>query len=85
MFDFLIKSRPAIVISIEPASETYDSNNLVDFTALWFQTKRGYTSGMLALLQSLESKGLIRIDRIKRIGFGSMMMEGYNLFIWRPL
>lgn len=85
MFDFLIRKKPAIVISIEPASETYDSSNLVDFTALWFQTKRGYTSGMIALLQSLENKGLIRIDRIKRIGFGSTMMEGYNLFIWRPL
>jgi hypothetical protein len=85
MLDFLIQKKPSLVISIEPASETYDQENLEDFTAFWFQTQRGYSSGLIDLLKSLENSGQIRIERVKRLGFGSMMMEGYNLFIWRVL
>lgn len=85
MFDFLIEKKPSLVVSIEPAAETYDTEGLVDFTAHWFQTQRGYTSGMLGRLSEMQNQGLIRIERMKRLGFGSMMMEGYNLFIWRIL
>lgn len=85
MLDFLVEKKPAIVISIEPASETYDLESLEDFTAFWFQTQRGYSSRLIERLKNLEDKELIRIERIKRLGFGSVMMEGYNLFIWRVL
>jgi hypothetical protein len=85
MFKFLIEKKPALVISIEPASENYDVGKLEDFTAFWFQTRRGYSSGMVETLRTLEAAGLIRVEKIKRLGFGSMMMEGYNLFVWRPI
>jgi len=82
--DFLIEAKPAVVINIEPAIETYDQNSLVDYLAYKFQSKRGYSAGLIELLEQHEQAGKISVQRIKRIGFGSMMMEGYNLFIWRP-
>lgn len=83
MLDFLVTHKPSLIVSIEPAEETYDLKRLEDFTAHWFQTKRGYTSGLIGALRAREKAGAVSIERIKRIGFGSMMMEGYNLFIWR--
>ena len=84
MVDFLIASQPGLVISIEPAIETYEQNSIVDYLGYWFQEKRGYSAGLIGLLREREAKGLITVHKIKRLGFGSMMMEGYNLFIWSP-
>lgn len=83
MLDFLVNLRPSLIVSIEPAEETYDLDSLEDFTAHWFQSKRGYSSGLISALRRREEAGVVAIERIKRIGFGSMMMEGYNLFVWR--
>ena len=38
----------------------------------------------LGKLSTPERAGKISVQRIKRIGFGSMMMECSNLFVWRP-
>lgn len=83
MIEFLISKKPKLIFSIEPAAETYDLDNLPDFLAHWFQTKRGYSTGLVKLLKEKESQGMIEILKIKRTGFGSQFMEGYTLFVWR--
>lgn len=84
IIDYLISQRPCVVIHVEPAIENYDVSGLEDYLAVWFQGNRGYSSGLEALLKMKEAEGKLDLLRTKRIGFGSKMMEGYNLFIWRP-
>ena len=85
MIDYLISQNPAIVIHVEPAIENYDSGVLEDYLGAWFQGKRGYSQGLGALLGRKANEGRLHVLSSKRIGFGSKMMEGYNLFVWRPL
>lgn len=80
---YLIKQKPRLVIHIEPAAELYDVNKLEDFLANWFQEKRGYTKGLIKHLTQLSEEGHIKIEQIQRLNFGSQMMEGFNLIVWR--
>jgi len=81
---FLLGRSPALCIHVEPTVELYDEDNLVDYLAAKFHRKRGYTEGFLPRLQQLEDQGRIEIVKVKRLFFGSLLMEGYNLLIWRP-
>lgn len=85
MLDFLISAGVRIVVSVEPDAELYDKEHLEDFTAYWFQTKRGYSAGLSSKLRDLGALSKIRVHEVRRIGFGSTMMEGYNLFVWSPI
>lgn len=81
--EYCISENPKVCVHIEPADELYDLNNLSDYLAYKFQTKRKYTSGICGKLKELEIQGIIEILKIKRLYFGSMNMEGYNLFVWK--
>jgi SAM-dependent methyltransferase len=83
MFEFLLSKEPGVCLHVEPAEELYDLNNLSDFLAHKFQSRRKYTSGLLKKLRDLESQGRIEVLKVKRLFFGSLFMEGYNLFVWR--
>lgn len=83
--NYLIDEKPGICIHIEPTVELYDPNNLIDYLAIKFHQKRGYTEGFLPAIQQLERDGKIEILRIRRPSWGGFMMEGYSLIIWRPL
>ena len=85
MFDFLCRKKPKVVVSIEPDADTYNLSSVEDFLAYWFQTRRGYSRGMISELRRREAMGKVELISAKRIGFGSMMMEGYNCMVWRPL
>ena len=85
MLDYLLDQKPEICLHTEPMIELYDQNNFTDYLAMQFQSKRGYTKGLLPYLQSLEIDGKIIIIKIKRLFFGSLFMEGYNLVIWKPI
>lgn len=82
---YLLKQSPKICVHVEPTIELYDENNLVDHLAIRFQGKRGYTHNFLPRLKELEKEKKIEILKIKRLYFGSLYMEGYNLMIWRPV
>lgn len=84
MIDYLLQQRPKICVHVEPAIEFYNPEVLEDYLAIWFQAKRGYSAGLIALLQDYERKGLVSIKKIQRLNFGSLMMEGYNLIVWEP-
>lgn len=80
---FLFDRSPALVISLEPTIELYDENNLVDYLAIKFHRKRGYTEGYLPRLRELEAQGKIELLKVKRLFFGSVCMEGFSYMIWR--
>lgn len=82
---FLIERNPRICVHIEPTVELYDENVLVDYLAAAFHRKRGYTAGFLPRLRELAALGTIELSKVKRLEFGSLMMEGYTLMAWRPL
>lgn len=81
---FLLKRSPALCINLEPILEFYDENNLVDYLAIKFHTRRGYTSNWLSRLRELECQGVIEILKAQRLFFGSLYMEGYSYVVWRP-
>lgn len=82
---YLLIQHPAICVHVEPAIELYDENNFVDYLAIKFQGKRGYTHNFLPRLRALEKESKIELLKVKRLFFGSLYMEGYNLIVWRPL
>lgn len=81
---FLLKYSPKLCIHVEPTIELYDENNLIDYLAMKFHRKRGYTENYLTRLRELEGQNRIEILKVKRLFFGSLYMEGYPLTIWRP-
>ncbi|OGV65690.1 MAG: hypothetical protein A2498_08625 [Lentisphaerae bacterium RIFOXYC12_FULL_60_16] len=83
--DYLLDVRPAVCIHVEPTVEVYDEDILFDYLAARFHRQRGYTRGLLPRLELLESERRIRILKRKRLGFGSLMMEGYTCMVWQPV
>lgn len=82
--DFLLECSPKLCIHVEPTIELYDESNLLDYLAMRFHVKRGYTEGYLPRLRELESQNKVEILKVKRLFFGSLYMEGYSCLIWRP-
>lgn len=81
---YLLKSKPKICIHMEPTIELYDENNVIDYLAIKFHKKRGYTENFLTRLKELEDQGKIEILKVKRLFFGSLYMEGFSYIIWKP-
>ena len=81
---FFLKRSPELCLHVEPTIELYDENNLIDYLAMKFHRKRGYTEGYLTRLRELEAKNKIEILKVKRLFWGSLYMEGYSLIIWKP-
>ena len=84
IFEFFVKKNARFYIHVEPAQELYHLSNLSDYLAHKFQSKRKYTSGLYGKLRNLETTGFIELLKVKRCFFGSLYMEGYNIFVWRP-
>jgi len=81
---YLLTQPISLCVHVEPTIELYNENNLVDYLAIKFQSKRGYTKNLLPYLKTLESEKIVKILKVKRLYFGSLFMEGYNLIIWCP-
>lgn len=83
--EFLLAQRPGLCINVEPTVELYDEARLLDYLAALFHRKRGYTEGLLPRLRELDKQGRLKLGKVKRLGFGSLMMEGYSCFVWETL
>jgi len=81
---FLLKCSPKLCIHVEPTIELYDESNLIDYLAIKFHRKRGYTENYLTRLRDLEAENRIEILKVQRLFLGSLYMEGYSLIIWKP-
>jgi hypothetical protein len=82
--EYILKQPVSLCVHVEPTIELYDENILVDYLAIKFQGKRGYTDNFLPYLKKLESDKVVEILKVKRLFFGSLFLEGYNCIIWRP-
>jgi len=85
VMEYFSQAKPLVCVHIEPMIELYKSESLEDYLAIWFQGKRGYSSGLIDLVKGLEKSNKAQILKLKRLEFGSMMMEGYNLLVWKPI
>ena len=81
---FILSKNPKLWCHQKPITDLLDKNNLVDYLAIEFQSKRRYAMGFLPHLQKLEKNGELEILKVKRTYFGSLYTEGYNYIIWRP-
>ena len=77
--EWLIERRPRVVLHVEPTVELYDSANLIDALAIRFHRKRQYTTGLLPYLQAHPR---VRMLKVERGYFGSLMLEAYNVVLW---
>ena len=82
---YFYDQKPDVCVHIEPMIELYDVTSVEDYLASWFQGQRGYSSGLLGAISDLEKQGKANILSKQRLNFGSMMMEGYNLLVWKPV
>lgn len=81
---FILDSRPALCVHLEPVCEWYDPSCLVDYAAIRFHTARNYWRGFPDRLAQLERAGKVEMIKTKRAFFGSLFLEGYSQIIWRP-
>ena len=77
--DFLLKSKPQIVIHVEPLIELYE-DNLLDYLAVQYHRKRGYLEGYLEAVIDSGSE----IIELKRNHFGSFYHDAYSVLVWKP-
>ncbi len=84
VLDFMIKSRPRIVVQYEPVLEYYSESNLYDFLALKYCRKRNYLENYLTALRKLEQEKKIEIISSYRPFLGGVLHES-SLIVWRPL
>jgi hypothetical protein len=82
--NYILSQKPNIIIHVEPAADFYKKYELVDYLGNFFQSKRKYTNNLLYYLKKLEKKKKIKIIKLCKSPFGSLMMEGYNLIVWKP-
>jgi len=82
---YILSQKPKIVLHQEPVIEWCIKNQLVDYLGYLFQKKRRYTDNLLSILRDLENKGIIKIIKTMKSPFGSLMMDGNNLIVWKPI
>lgn len=83
--DYLVDSKPALVVHAEPTVEWYDKNNPVDEAAIRFHKTRRYWEGFIDKLRQLEKQGRVQVIKTKRSYFGSLYVEGYSQTIWKSV
>ena len=83
-YDFIMESKPKIVIHIEPIEEVLDHDVLLDHLSLEYFRKRGYLSGWLRHLIMAHELNRVTILDVKRTRIGSKFIEGYTVVVWTP-
>lgn len=81
--EYLVASRPGIVVHLEPIAEFYRDDDLFDFLAARYHAKRGYLSGYLTWLRNQEKSGRVRIEVAARLPLGGFLHDPYGLVVWR--
>jgi len=79
----IIKNRPKICLHVEPIPQLFNNKNIEDVTSLIAISKKNYTSNLLDKLISYEKKGKIKILKKMKSPFGSQLIDGMNLLVWK--
>ena len=82
--NFLLEKRPRACFHVEPIYEWYDKSNLIDYTASKAHESRNFWRGFPQQLDILEKEGKVRINKRKRVFFGSITIEAYSQLFWEP-
>ncbi len=80
---FLLKKSFILCLNVEPFSELYDKDHLLDYVAIKYQEKRNYLTGYLDRLRQLESEGEIEILKVQRMLFGNLHYDGWSFVVWK--
>jgi hypothetical protein len=80
----IMAARPGIVVQLEPVTEFYDADNLLDFLALKYIRKRNYLDGYYTALSRMAQKGDIEILAAWRPYLGGVLHES-SILVWRPV
>lgn len=83
--EYLLANKPHVCVHVEPILEWYDPKNPVDATAIEYHRARKYWEGFPARMEELARQGKVEILEKQRSYFGSRYIEGYSLFVWKPL
>ena len=81
--EYMLRSKPLVVVNIEPLYELYDESDLFDWMAAEYTRRRDYLRGYLPYLQQLEREGPVEILEVKR-GFVFLNHIGHSHVVWRP-
>ena len=84
LLDYLIDSKPDLVLHLEPVIELYDPLNSFDNLAIKYTQKRNYLEGFLPSLEQKEKEGKIELIEVLRPEIGGVWHEA-SLIIWRPI
>jgi len=84
-FDYLLEYKPRVCVHVEPIIEWLSPYELVDYTAIQHLKKRKYWSGFPRYMAKLAAEKKVEIIKTQRTGVGSLFIEGYDLWVWRPL
>ncbi len=84
VLEFILRSRPSIVLQYEPVLEFYDNNRLLDYLALRYCRRRAYLQGYYGRLLEMERDGKIRIVAAYRPYLGGVLHES-SVLVWEPL
>jgi hypothetical protein len=82
IIDFMIASRPKIVVHLEPIEELLDQDRILEYLSVKYFKKRNYLSGFLTALRKRQENGEIKILHEHKTGVGSLYIEGYSLVVW---
>jgi hypothetical protein len=83
--DWMMAARPDVVVSMEPAIENYQVDDLHDYLAYAFHKRREYLDGYFSAVRAAAVEGKAEILFDHRPRFGSFFHEGYSLLVWRPV
>jgi hypothetical protein len=81
----MLQAKPGICVHLEPMREWYDRDNIVDASAIAVHAAKGFWTGFWDWLKAKRRENKVEILEARRTGFGSLMVEGYNVIVWRPI
>ncbi len=84
LLTYWLKSKPALIINVEPISELYHQKSLIDYLGLMYHQKRNYLAGYYTFLKSLLSSGTIKSLEVHKVAIGGRYMNGWNILVWKP-
>jgi len=83
--DFLLTTRPALCVHIEPLVELYAASKRLDVLAERYHRKRRYLEGFVPAIKQLAMSGAVKIIALRRTGFAGLYQEAYSILVWRPV
>jgi len=83
LLEYIIKCKPQLCVHLEPINEFYQKEEPFDKVANTYHLNRNYLKDFYSGLKTLENDGIINVIEEKKIAFGGVYHEAYNLIVWK--